>query len=148
MGPKVVGGKEKSESDYPDKKEKLTVKTFLYLEATVRTRTTPVAGLRSATAAILSELSDIPNLQILPESNPTGLLKSITYITMIPRKFQVLSNYVVPFNDIEDFTCPIAGNKPCMFKIVMHVGLDISIDQILEENAVNMAQNGVLMEKK
>ena len=110
MGPKVVGEKKKNQTTLI-KTKKLTIKTILYLEATVQIRTTPVEGLRSVTVAILSDLSDIPNLQILLESNPTGMLKSIIYITMIPRKFQIMSNYMVPFNDIKDFTHPITGKK-------------------------------------
>ena len=67
-------------------------------------------GFRLSAAAILWEISDIANLQVLPKLNPTGLLKPITYIAMISTKFQIFLNYVVASSNIDDFTHLITGN--------------------------------------
>ena len=104
-------------------------------------------GIRLALATILSELSNIPNLQIMPDSNLTGL-KSITYTIMILVQYRKFNKYVTCYNECSNLTRRIAGNKPRVIKLVVTIGLDIDIIEIVEENAINMAQGGLLMEVK
>ena len=128
--------------------------TVLFLESTVHSRITPVEGIRLvlatvlesppvegirlALSTILSELSNIPNLQIMPDSNLTGL-KSITYTIMILVQYRKFNKYVTCYNECSNLTRRIAGNKPRVIKLVVTIGLDIDIIEIVEENAIDMA---------
>ena len=106
----------------------------------------PVDVLRAAAAAILLEISNIPNLQILPNAKNRKL--KATTPAAIPAKFWFLSKYMVSSNDLEDFTRPITGNKSRVLNMVVHVGFDENIDTILPGNTIGMAHNGLLTERK
>ena len=100
-----------------------------------------------ALANILSELSDVPDLQILPNPNLTGLV-SITSAAMIPAQYRKFNKYVTCYNKSSDLTREVTGNKPHILKLVMTAGSDIDIVKIVEENTIDVTQYGLLMEVK
>ena len=47
-----------------------------------------------------------------------------------------------------DLTKKIIEYKPVIFKLVITIGLEIDITQIMEENSINMAHGGIIIEVK
>ena len=100
-----------------------------------------------AMASVLSELSDLEDIQILSNGKFPGL-KHITSAAMIPNKWSKFNNYVTCDNEVANLTQEIRGNKPWVLKLVVTIGSNIDIKDIVKENAIAMVQGGLLIEVK
>ena len=89
----------------------------------------------------------LPPTKILSNRAREGL-KLITSIAMIPLEWAAFKKYVTCINNKEDLSKRITGNKPRIFKLIINLGSEIDITQIVEENAINMAQGGIIIEVK
>ena len=74
--------------------------------------------------------------------------KPITSTSIVPLKWEAASKYVTCINDRADFTRPTRGNKPRIFKLIITLGSDTKITKTVEENTVDMAQGGIIVEIK
>ena len=72
----------------------------------------------------------------------------IDSIAMIPLKWAATAKYVTCINDKEDLYKRITGNKPRIFNLVITLGSEIEITQIMEENAIDMAQGSIIIKVK
>ena len=99
----------------------------------------------SAVFAELSVNSGIKNLKILPNQKVGGL-KPITSVAMIPLKWSIAAKFLTCLNKTTDLTKRITGNKPGIFKLVITLGSEVEIVQTVEENAIDMAQDGIITE--
>ena len=143
-----TGQGQKKQSTLTSKNKKRKKKTVPFLKSMVRQGTPPLMeGIEMALASILLELRDVPNLQILSNTKTTGL-KPITSTAMIPSKWEKFNRYVMCYNEVNNTTRKITGIKSRVLKIVVTIGSDIGIVDILAENVINMAQISLLMEVK
>ena len=67
---------------------------------------------------------------------------------MVPLKWISASNYVTCLNNKADTTKGIRGNKPRTFKLIITIGSNEDIRATVEANAVDMVQEGVIVEVK
>ena len=67
---------------------------------------------------------------------------------MLPLKWISVSNYVNCLNKKIDPTKETRGQKPRIFKLIITIGSDEDIRHTVEENAVDMAQDGIIIEVK
>ena len=95
--------------------------------------------------AELSGNSGIKNLKILPNQKVGGL-KPITSILMIPLRWYIAAKFVTCLNETIDLTKRTTGNKPGIFKLVITLSSEVEIIQTVEENAIGMAQGGIIIE--
>ena len=100
-----------------------------------------------ALASTLSELSNVKEIQILPNGKNPGI-KPITSPAMILNKWSKFNKYVTCYNKVVDLTQKIRGNKPRVLKLVVIVGSDIVIKVTVKKTAIDMAQGGLLVEVK
>ena len=78
-------------------------------------------------------------------NNGISAHKPITYASMVPLKWIPASNYVDCLNDLADLTKEIRGQKPRIFKLIITFGSDEDIRHIVEANAVDMVQEGIMV---
>ena len=67
---------------------------------------------------------------------------------MIPNKWNKFNTYVTCYNKVANLTREIRGNKPQVIKLVITIGSDIEVKDIVEENIIGMTQGSLLMEVK
>ena len=133
----------------PQKKPNFT--TILHIEAKGSQGTTPLECIRNTIAKVMTELSGrgkLKGIQLLT-NNPIGSSnKPITSASAVPLKWISATNYVTCLNDTADLTKEIRGNKLRTFKLIITIGSAADIRKTVEANAVDMAQEGVLVEVK
>jgi len=124
--------------------------TVLYIESRGSQGTTPLEVIRNTIAKILTELSVRGKLTGIKLMNNNGISahKPITSASMVPLKWISASNYVDCLNDLADLTKEIRGQKPQIFKLIITTGSDEDISNTVKANAVDMAQEGIIVEVK
>ena len=122
---------------------------LVFIKARVTARTSPLEGIRSSLATVFTEISSegINDLKIL-SNRKAGGPKTITSISMIPLKWGHASKCVTCLNNRADLTKRITGNKPRIFKLNITLSSDTDITETVEENPVDMAQGGIIVEVK
>ena len=69
------------------------MRMVLFLEYTVRSGTSLLEGIKMVLFSVLSELSNVKNIQVLHNGYISGL-KSISSAAMIPNKWSKFNKYV------------------------------------------------------